>query len=451
MSATLPESAAAGVPVPGGELIYEVTLDVPRRTVRRLDAWLAAHMREMLALPGFLAAQLLPVEQVAPVPDPHRARRVVRYRLASYQAFEDYLHQHAARLRADGVRQFGKQLQARRRLLDSDGRELQAGALLPQATARCLNCGTPLTGKFCANCGQPHHADMAPLGEVLEEFFGEHLGLDTKFMRSVGPLWWRPGFLTREYSAGRRQRYISPLRLYIFSSLLFFLIAWGSAPAQFFHFNGKHGAAARAAPAKALTKQQQQDILGIPYLSTQQKQAILAAASHGARTGQTPAASDGGEVSGTIFGQHINMSRAELEYRVQHALESDLPKLMFLFLPLVALLLKLFYLGSGRYYMEHLIFTLHTHAFVFEAMLLMLLMHLLGQRLAWAAVPAHYLNVLIGWYIAIYVFLAMWFYYRQSFLKTLGKYILAGAIYWIALMGVIVGGAMWALTTALGA
>lgn len=446
MSLSASETAAARDPAAGGELIYEVTLDLPRRHAARFDAWLKARMREMLALPGFLDAQVLPADQVSPGPDPHCVRRVVRYRLSGYADLLNYAKYHAARMRADAVRHFGRLLRSSRRLLDPQGRELLSGEALPLATVCCLNCGAPLAGKFCAACGQPHHSYSAPLREVLEEFFGEHLGMDTKFFRSVGPLWFRPGFLSSEYSAGRRVRYISPLRLIIFSSLLFFLVAWGSAPAQFFHFGG----ASEPESRKALTPQEQQQISSIPYLSEAQKQEILQAAarpepgdhSSGAAAGNTD------DVHLSMFGHSVNMPRAEFQYRVQHALESDLPKLMFIFLPLVALLLTLFYLGSRRYYTEHLVFTLHTHAFVFEAMLVMLLAHLLGKRFGWAVLPAHYLNVLIGWYIVVYVFLAMLFYYRQSFLKTLGKYLVIGGIYWIVLVGVVVAGSMLALAMA---
>lgn len=446
MSPSASESAAAGNLPVSGELIYEVTLDVPRRAAARFDVWLKQHMREMLALPGFLDAQVLPAEQVSPGADPLAARRVVQYRLASYTDLVNYTKQHAARMRADGLREFGRQLRASRRLLDAEGCELLSGEALPPPTVRCLNCDAPLTGKFCAACGQPHHSYSAPLREVLEEFFGEHLGMDTKFFRSVGPLWFRPGFLSSEYSAGRRVRYISPLRLIIFSSLLFFLLAWGSAPAQFFHFGG----ASASGSHKALTLQEQQEILAIPYLSASQKQEILQGAAQRESGGSSSTTQAGGadDVHLSMFGRSVNMPRAEFQYRVQHALESDLPKLMFIFLPLVALLLTLFYLGSRHYYTEHLVFTLHTHAFVFEAMLVMLLAHLLGKRFGWAALPAHYFNVLVGWYIVIYVFLAMLFYYRQSFLKTLGKYLVIGGIYWVVLVGIVVAGSMLAFAMA---
>ncbi|MDE2140110.1 MAG: DUF4286 family protein [Gammaproteobacteria bacterium] len=462
---------SAGLPAAsGGEIIYEVTLDIQRRAAGRFDAWLKQHMRDMLALPGFLDARLLPAEEIPPLADAHSVRRVVQYRLAGKQDLENYLSQHAARMRAESTRYFGKRLAARRRLLDADGRELAPDAAvataLTQPTLRCQNCNAVLLGRFCVACGQPNQSYAAPLLADIQDFFGNHFGFDTKFFRSVVPLLFRPGFLSREYSAGRRVRYINPLRLYIFSSILFFLVAWNITSPNFFRFDRSANpvkSAKSSAPAAGLSAAQRREIRDSPYLSAAQKQALLSGTSAGvpqtkiaSDAARTPSASGGTAVapgitideSGnadnrvhfSVLGRTIDMPRNEFETQVSRAIQSYLPKLMFVFLPLVALLLKLFYIRSRRYYMEHLIFALHNHAFIFVIMLVMVLANLLGKRAAWGMTPAHYLNVVLGWYIVIYVFLAMLFYYRQSFIKTLGKYLLIGFIYWVALLGVMVSG-----------
>lgn len=467
--------ASAGLPVPAAasssEIIYEVTLDIQRRAARRFDTWLKQHMREMLALPGFLDARLLTPDEFQPLADARSVRRVVQYRLASRAELENYLSQHAARMRAESRRYFATQLHSSRRLLDADGRELApdaaVAAALAQPTLRCQNCNAVLLGRFCVACGQPNQSYAAPLLADIQDFFGNHFGFDTKFFRSVMPLLFRPGFLSREYSAGRRVRYINPLRLYIFSSILFFLVAWNVTSPNFFRFDNSDSAAkATKSPdtAAALTAAQQHEIRASPYLSAAQKQALLGATAGGAHQGKsapdasrTPAAagSSSAPVPGvtvndsagndnrvhfTILWRKIDMPKNEFEAQVSRAIQSYLPKLMFVFLPLVALLLKLFYIRSRRYYTEHLIFALHNHAFIFVTMLVMVLANLLGKQAAWATTPAHYLNVILGWYIVIYVFLAMLFYYRQSFIKTLGKYLLIGFIYWVALLGVLVSG-----------
>ena len=86
----------------------------------------------------------------------------------------------------------------------------------------CPNCDAPLTGRFCAQCGQK----VMPVGPTLSYFLHdlthELLHVDGKIFRSVRLLLFRPGFLTREYFLGRRARYISPIRLYLIFSLAFF-------------------------------------------------------------------------------------------------------------------------------------------------------------------------------------------------------------------------------------
>ena len=90
----------------------------------------------------------------------------------------------------------------------------------------CMNCGTTLAGPFCHYCGQPDKNLMRFFPALLREMLEDFVDFDSRFMRTIKPLLFRPGKLTRDYLDGRRFRYVPPLRLYIFSSLvLFFLIA----------------------------------------------------------------------------------------------------------------------------------------------------------------------------------------------------------------------------------
>lgn len=421
---------------------YEVTLDVNAGIITEFDVWLTQHVHDMLQLPGFLDAKILHPESGTPPPQNASAtmQRVMQYTLASRADLDNYLREHAPRMRAEGVGRFGEQFRASRRVLDKNGAEIPWSAAsntttpAPEQSAHCLNCGTPLAGKFCAECGQQNHTYSAPLRGVVEDFFGNHFGFDTKFFHSILPLLFRPGYLSREYSAGRRVRYINPLRLYIFSSLLFFFVAWAFVSPHLMRIEG-------ADSTRSLTQSERQKIQDIPYLSATQKQRILNSAREKAQAKAAPADHEE-DMTGTIFGRQFNMNREEFRTRFIHAFESNLPKLMFVFLPLVALLLKLFYIRSKRYYMEHLIFTLHNHAFVFVAMLFILLAGILSAHFSWLNLPVHYFKVIVGWYIVVYVFLAMLFYYRQSFLKTLVKFLLIGLIYWMTLVFAVVLGVM---------
>ena len=96
-------------------LLYEVELAVEAGIAEAFRAWLPGHVAELLALPGFLSAELLAVEE--PAPPPGEAALCVRYRLADRAALDGYLRDHAARLRADGQARFGGRFRATRRVL----------------------------------------------------------------------------------------------------------------------------------------------------------------------------------------------------------------------------------------------------------------------------------------------------------------------------------------------
>jgi hypothetical protein len=93
---------------------------------------------------------------------------------------------------------------------------------------RCLNCGAPLHGPFCGDCGQRAVPADPTVGELAGEAWNELTGYDGRIMATLRGLA-RPGFLTREYLNGRRRNYLPPVRVYLIVSVLYFLIA-ASAP-----------------------------------------------------------------------------------------------------------------------------------------------------------------------------------------------------------------------------
>ena len=89
----------------------------------------------------------------------------------------------------------------------------------------CLNCGTELQGPFCHYCGQPDKRLLRFFPVLIREFFEDFLELDSRFTRTMKPLLFQPGRMTRDYLDGRRFRFTPPMRLLIFSSMLFFILA----------------------------------------------------------------------------------------------------------------------------------------------------------------------------------------------------------------------------------
>jgi len=105
------------------------------------------------------------------------------------------------------------------------GKSLTIRAKRLAGSDRCLNCGTKLEGPFCYYCGQPDKNFMRFFPVLLREFLEDFLELDSRFTRTMKPLLFLPGKLTRDYLDGKRFRYTPPIRLYIFSSMAFFILA----------------------------------------------------------------------------------------------------------------------------------------------------------------------------------------------------------------------------------
>src|SRR4051812_1028123 len=101
-----------------------------------------------------------------------------------------------------------------------------------QPLTHCENCGTALTGNYCAECGQHAIDYRRSLVRVLIDAADSFFNWDTKFLKSVGILLIKPWKLTNDFNAGKRVRYVHPLRLYLLASIAFFLIA------RLLNFNG---------------------------------------------------------------------------------------------------------------------------------------------------------------------------------------------------------------------
>jgi len=490
-------------------LIYEVTLDIQAAAAAEFDGWLKEHVREMLALPGFHDARILKPEG----PEAGTERRVVQYTLGSRAELDQYLVEHAPRMREDGARRFGEKMKSSRRVLDLDvpvaGALALPGLVLPPEGPRCRNCGTPLTGKFCMECGQQNHTYVAPLWNVLQDFAATHFGFDTKFFHSIVPLLVRPGFLSREYCLGHEERYVKPFRLYLFTSIVFFFLAaifWpqltsvGSSGNVMVNGRAVSGAAGpdlkqtpdetRAQIEKALQEvdaqpgdaaakdfarsilQEQMDSLG---KKTAQAPASATAAARAAASQAAAAVAGAGPVGhlrrpvvavpaasiaaaaaaarGNGFIQiddddlkddHSRFSQALMAVKknpdeFKKRLMQNLPKMMFVLMPLIALFLKLFYIRSKRYLTEHFVFTLHFHCMVFVVLLLVMLCGSLAHHFVWA-MALKSAATLAWWYIAIYLFLALRFFYKQGWAMTTLKFFMLCFSYIIA----------FALTSVLG-
>lgn len=233
----------------------------------------------------------------------------------------------------------------------------------------CPNCGSAAARNFCPNCGQRYRP--APtlrefLRDNLEDQFGEH----RKVPRTLHALFLKPGVLTREYMAGRINSYIPPFRLYLIASVLFFvLLSFLSRRSDWYEVAAREIDRENAADTTRATTSG-------PWLDT----GNLVVNSGSRKLDQ--------KIRANIH-MLAQLPPNVAMRRVTGTMIEELPKVMFLLLPVFALLLKLLYARRRRLYVEHFVFALHLHAFAFTLFAIVLILYaswLLGVVMALAAI-----------------------------------------------------------------
>jgi hypothetical protein len=233
---------------------------------------------------------------------------------------------------------------------------------------QCQNCGEPAAA-YCGACGQRNYDHRVPFWQLLGEFIVEIVDLDSRVARTLVTLVRRPGRLTREWAQGRRTAYSSPIKLYLATSFLYFFVA---------------GLVVTYRPLPNNVKVEFGSEISKPQPTS-------------------------GRLERRLFEhvQALNQLAPEVRVRtvIQRLLE-HLPQVMFVLVPVFALLLLPIY--RGHPYVEHLIFALHVHAFAFV--------------IALARLPLPSWAGLVGFLVLpVYVVVALRDTYGGSWARTIGK------------------------------
>lgn len=272
-------------------------------------------------------------------------------------------------------------------------------------SSTCANCGAPLTGNYCANCGQRGEHEIHSIWHFSREVTEDLTHADSRLWSTMLALLLKPGLLTREFLAGRRVRYLPPLRLYLVLSVVFFLILGVSShepKAISFRSNGGRPSVALVNPDEAdgiaakpgETPEQRADRVCHPDYQGPLSQWLVPSIEKGCR-----------------------QSLLDNGHTVSEATLHNLPRAMFLFVPALAVVMKLLYRRPRRFYVEHLLFFIHNHAFVFTIFGLYILL----LRI----VPAgfdYWLRLIVWIYTIGYLFISMRRVYGQGSLKTFAKF-----------------------------
>ena len=266
---------------------------------------------------------------------------------------------------------------------------------------------------------------MHSMREFASETFESITHADSRLWRTLWYLISRPGFLTVEFLEGRRARYLPPFRLYLVLSVVLFLVA--------------------------ASVNHKTVILGVG-VSTDDKGAIEGVRLETNATDETPAQ----RAQRVCAGANFEIGSAEWQPRFREGcrqivldgghrfIESfyhNLPRALFVLLPLMALAMKLMY--WRRYYVEHLLFFLHTHAFTF---VLLTLFALAMAITSWPWLIALYVLIVLL-YPPAYTYRAMRRVYAQGKGITRAKFFLLACVYLVFVIALTVVTSVYSLLT----
>lgn len=329
----------------------------------------------------------------------------------------------------------------------------------------CRNCHFPLPryGQYCSHCGQQYTDGRVTVGELMRDFFVNVLNLDNKLWRT-----WRallsPGKLTRHYFQGKQVRYVAPLRLFFIMALVFFAVLGIAGLDQL-----------EGGIAENIRENERDHYYGAFLDRLRRGKDSIAQAFPHAEEGLDSLYGrlHAGYGDSTSIGMDLEFGK-EWELDALRVAEKDLATystdsllnlyqvddfwqrlhirqylritregtnftsfilgkmvwMLLLLMPALALVLKLLYIRRRRYFVEHLIYLFHTHAFAFLALSLLILFDHYFEGPTFLTLL--YLLTFGGLYV--YFFVAQKRVYQQGWMKTWVKYTLLQSFYFFLLI-----------------
>ena len=309
----------------------------------------------------------------------------------------------------------------------------------------CENCEHTFQGHFCPNCGQEVAEFNRPFGFILYDTFGNFFAFDTRLLKTFKHLLFKPGFITSEFFKGRRARYSPPVRILVFLSfILFFLLQALSDRALEKSLDTPF--ANYISPTDSVNSLSSDSIRTSLASSASSKDSSYFSISN---EGDTPIlVSFDGNFRNSLLAvadqYEVALAKTESPERrkklTTYIAMCRMPELMvskilgllswafFALVPLMALLLELFYLKQKQRYIKHLIFSAHFHSFQFLVLILISVLALMfSSGIGWIV-----LILLLT--IPVYLLIAMKQFYGQHYKYVIAKFLAVSILYQLLLL-----------------
>jgi hypothetical protein len=289
-----------------------------------------------------------------------------------------------------------------------DSREVSA-----RESPYCRNCGTEAPDRYCPHCGQETNEHLPAAREFAHEFILHYFAAEGRLWRTLAALMFHPGRLTLEYMRGRKRSYVLPLRLYLTTSVVFFLVL------------------------KLVSTPSEERLIAAYQRSLSDAHASFTIVDVGFKLIRNPDGSFTCNLPKRAcerIDERVIKPKGELARRMANLTSEFFGRLstaLFVLLPLFAFYLKLLYFK--RAYGEHFLFVLHVQSFWFLVLLALLL-----------PLPG-WLQLALVTYMFLYGIAALHAVYASSWLKTALKGIAVSSAYLVSLGIAMTAIAVWSI------
>ena len=340
----------------------------------------------------------------------------------------------------------------------------------------CLNCGATVQGRYCNVCGQENIEPKETFWHMVTHFFYDITHFDGSFFVTMKDLLFKPGFLSREYMLGRRKKYLHPVRMYVFTSAVFFLVFFSmfnvsekdvSLTNQQSKLADRFSVIKEEALKNAKTKEDSVDIIkGLESLGYDEKKEIKTADSvtededpeggfnfnfkgdskyktlkeyDSVQSSLPGNKRDAGltrlfERKSAELNEKYKGDQQKIAVEVINKFIHSIPYLLFVSLPLYALFLKLLYIRHRKefYFADHAVFLIHLYVFTFLFLLVYFGLDKLEKQTHWKGIGViQGILILAGLF---YTIKAIKNFYKQGWGKTILKFMIFNILCIISLV-----------------
>jgi hypothetical protein len=334
----------------------------------------------------------------------------------------------------------------------------------------CLNCGAIVQGHYCQNCGQENIEPKETFWHMVTHFFYDITHFDGSFFVTIKDLLFKPGFLTKEYMKGRRKMYLHPIRMYVFTSAVFFLVFYSLFGTKNDNPSSANLPITQKLQAEALpnakTKEDTAEVYRVISLLSNSKDSLTKDTTRrkekryqgqginfnfGNSVEEYKSVEEYDSIQKTLKGEDKDgwlenmLTRRAVAINVKYKGDQNtiglkiwdkfmhsFPYLLFVSLPLYALFLKLLYIRRKEFfYADHGVFLIHLYIFTFLLLLVFFSIDELESATHWRWLDiVNSILILTGLF---YTLKAVKNFYEQRWGKTILKFIIFNILCLVAL------------------